>query len=360
MITAVFQTDVQYTVTVQSEDTNKGTVSGGGACYAGDGVSVSASPKQGWGFDGWYLNGSKISGSASFIYSPSASCTLIAKFQLISTLTGPTTVCSCSSEEFIINNLPANATVNWTVGSGNNFSITPGTGANNYKATVAVGSGLTGEGTIIATINGNVVIQNSFTVNFPKPTSQTINLSKGQIYSWNLPANPDITGYTWSLTAPPNPTGAYINGQNTHADVSFNTAGVYTLFAYGKNKCGASSNPSPIFIYNFVVGSNSMTSVYPNPASDVLNIEINESSAAPIYLATQSIQSVAGSTNSSTNGTTYDIRLYNAHGKLMRHKKEKAGKVQLNVSHLHNGNYYLHIYDDVSENPEVHQIIVKR
>ena len=37
----------------------------------------------------------------------------------------------------------------------------------------------------------------------------------------------------------------------------------------------------------------------------------------------------------------------------------KGGSVQFDVSHLHNGTYYLHVYDGVSDKPEIRQIIVK-
>ena len=98
-----------------------------------------------------------------------------------------------------------------------------------------------------------------------------------------------------------------------------------------------------------------MSLAYPNPVSDILNIETDAQAAAP---ATQSIQSTAGIIKN-TSAATYDIRLYDEHGKLMRQKKAKSGKVQFNVSHLPNGNYYLHIYNGVSEKPEIHQIMVK-
>ena len=43
----------QYTLTVNSADTNKGTVSGGGTYTEGSKVNVSATPKSGYVFDKW-------------------------------------------------------------------------------------------------------------------------------------------------------------------------------------------------------------------------------------------------------------------------------------------------------------------
>ena len=83
------------------------------------------------------------------------------------------------------------------------------------------------------------------------------------------------------------------------------------------------------------------TSVYPNPVDDVLNIELD----APDDNARAQI--------------TYDVRLYDGQGNMVRQQKAKGGTVEFNVSNLPNGIYYLHIYDGVSDKPEIHQIIVQ-
>jgi len=93
---------------------------------------------------------------------------------------------------------------------------------------------------------------------------------------------------------------------------------------------------------------------YPNPASNILNIEINEDAT----VQAQSKQTVNDAILLKTE-PTYDIRLYNSHGHLLRHATSKSGSVQFDVSHLHNGTYYLHVYDGVSDKPEVKQIVVK-
>ena len=94
-LTAFFRTSTTYTVTLQSEDTNKGTVSGGGSTLGGGSVLVTASPNSGFTFDGWYLNGSIISTSTSLTYRPSETCTLTAKFNMsIPVFTGDQYVCN--------------------------------------------------------------------------------------------------------------------------------------------------------------------------------------------------------------------------------------------------------------------------
>ena len=81
-------------------------------------------------------------------------------------------------------------------------------------------------------------------------------------------------------------------------------------------------------------------SVYPVPASNILNIEIDGSNAA-----TQTLE--------------YDIRLFNIMGTLLRHTRSAGEKVEFNVANLPNGVYYLHIYDGVSSKPVMQQIIVE-
>ena len=46
-------------------------------------------------------------------------------------------------------------------------------------------------------------------------------------------------------------------------------------------------------------------------------------------------------------------------GNLLRQKKTKGRTVEFNVANLLDGVYYLHIYDGVSENPEMIPIVVE-
>lgn len=80
-IVARFNDLPRYTVDLQSEDTNKGTVSGGGSGGSGITVKISATPKVGYVFEGWYKGNVKIPGlEANADYMPTENCTLIAKF----------------------------------------------------------------------------------------------------------------------------------------------------------------------------------------------------------------------------------------------------------------------------------------
>jgi len=86
--------------------------------------------------------------------------------------------------------------------------------------------------------------------------------------------------------------------------------------------------------------SNSCTIVYPNPVSDVLYIELDPPASSKTQI-------------------TFDVRLLDGQGNLLRQTFTKGGTVEFNVSTLPDGVYYLHIYDGVSEKPEMHQIMVE-
>ena len=92
-------------------------------------------------------------------------------------------------------------------------------------------------------------------------------------------------------------------------------------------------------------------SAYPNPVSDILNIEIKDETIVAIK-AQAAIQN-------KTINTDFDIHLYDGFGNIQRKATAKGGKVEFNVTNLPNGFYYLHIYDGVNEKPEMRQIVVK-
>lgn len=92
--------------------------------------------------------------------------------------------------------------------------------------------------------------------------------------------------------------------------------------------------------------SSKSTVFYPNPVSDVLNIEIDD-------VLVKNTQSLA-------TDPAFDIRLYDGLGNLLSQAKTQGGAAQLNVSNLSEGFYYLHIYDEEFNLKEQHQIVIKR
>jgi|GEM_PF-569956 len=91
-------------------------------------------------------------------------------------------------------------------------------------------------------------------------------------------------------------------------------------------------------------GSNDSFSIaYPNPTSDILYIDINDTAAAKSAL-----------------DPTYEIRLYNMQGNQLRQTTaKKNGKVKFNVANLPNGTYFLHIHGGINAQQTKQQIIIR-
>lgn len=70
-----------YTMTVSSEDTNKGTVTGGGTKTYTQSVSLTASPKSGYSFVGWYDGETLVSSATPYNFTmPYNNLTYVARF----------------------------------------------------------------------------------------------------------------------------------------------------------------------------------------------------------------------------------------------------------------------------------------
>ena len=104
------------------------------------------------------------------------------------------------------------------------------------------------------------------------------------------------------------------------------------------------ANIAPFDIANPPVNGRSPVATWPNPVSDMLNIEIDAIAATMVQ----------------GRNLVYDIRLYDDQGNLLRQTTSKGGAVQFNVSGLPVGIYYLHIYDGVNNTPDMQQIVVER
>ena len=99
--------------------------------------------------------------------------------------------------------------------------------------------------------------------------------------------------------------------------------------------CGKSSAPSAV--------------AYPNPASTLLTVEVLDD------FDREDLSSEASRSSSALN---FEIRLYDNKGYLVRQIVTKDRTTQINISDLPNGNYFLHIYEDGNDKPDIHQIII--
>ena len=140
-----------------------------------------------------------------------------------------------------------------------------------------------------------------------------------------------ITGYQWQIS--PTPSTFFDFGY--YASAYFSVADVYRVSVRATSACGTGQWA------DFYITVGSPSRVYPNPANDILNVEVD-------YAKTQ--------------GTiiNYDIRLYDGLGNQVRQTTTNRSTIaQVSVSGLPNGIYYLHIYDGVGSKPDIHRIVVQ-
>jgi hypothetical protein len=255
------------------------------------------------------------------------------------TITGPTNVCTISTYTFTANNAPAGIT--WEASS--NLTI----------------SGTGNSVTVSATANGAAWIK--IKVNGATLDNQYIWVGLPVITALHGPTSVNTTGHyvvyiQSDQLAPPNcywflngGTGSissniYALFPSTEVDITFHNSALYTVNVIASNACG--TNYWGRASINVNASNSGYFSTYPNPASNILNVEIN--AQAPTTNAKQL-----------TPNSTCDIRLYDNQGNLLRNAKTRGGSIQFNVASLPNGIYYLHIYDGVNASPEMRQIVVE-
>jgi len=361
-LTAYFVAGNQFVVSLESENTNRGTVSAGGSCYSGGTVYVSASPKPGWEFDGWSLNGTIIYLAPSFYYGPSSSCTLVAKFKLLPP-SGSVSFCSSSSGTYSLPNPPSSYT--WDKSSNLLFSG----GSSGSSVTVIPNGSATGFGWVSVTYDGKVVKKDVW-IGVPLQTatmemngtgsigsygviSDNISVCLGEMLSIKpiLPpyvADEGIIEYDYAYSGTLLAFGFNNYGVCTFV-VPYSAGSTFTIQYRRRNDCGwttwntiygtvsncskSPSNPGKVFI------------AFPNPTNSTLFVEIDQNNTPQSKASNMVI--------------TYDIRLFNMQGNLLRSTQTKTGKVQFDVSNLPSGMYYLQISDEVSSNVEIHPIIIQ-
>ncbi|MDR2928302.1 MAG: T9SS type A sorting domain-containing protein [Cytophagaceae bacterium] len=301
------------------------------------------------------------------------------------TLSGHATACPGSAVTFTISNLPAGATVSWSapnsfsVESSSNTSVTYNISSSLPFLVYTVTANISTGGNHVTTLTHNVHVHTgkvsisgagyvgylkteTYTAKLINPCNQPVSIE------WRLNGNLIGTGGTIVIKSVAQPVTSFKNtdgiAPNTgEHQISRQPEGVYyagyMLTVTAKNSsgtqlCSASKDiavygyPSitdfPLILEECVSpeeglkkvenSSGKVINIYPNPVSDILNIDI-------------------------AGGAASDIRLYDSYGVLLRQQKTGGGTVQLNVSNLPNGLYYLHIYDGINKMPEVRQIMVK-
>lgn len=277
-------------------------------------------------------------GGVSYTLPIEASCAI--------SISSPDIVCYSPGATFTVSGAPNGFTwdksTHLTItGSGNSVTISK-TNPDTYSYYG------TGEGWVSIKNNGEELVRKNVWVGTPllyvTPTESAVTPWSYKTFYANITNNMSAPSqYEWILNKA---------GQLTYYNIVYNSKEFYfsdpvnyQVHCHAYNTCGYGEYD----IIDLTAGySPSPPISYPNPASDVLNIEID----------TESTAQTAGGMNSKTV-PVYDIRLYDGQGNLLRQTTSKGGTTQFNVANLPAGIYYLHVYDGINDKPEISQIIVE-
>ena len=246
-------------------------------------------------------------------------------------ISGPSLLCSTNS--YILQNPPPGSTITWTVSNTRLFSgSTSGTGSSAVVSPFHTNS--SGQATITFTVTtacGTITIPKTFWVGKPAiPGAITGNTTPGPgsytpYYINNLPAG--ATSMSWGL---PYCVGcsqpwSFVSGQNDiliTAQVGDSDGYVQAM---GVNACGTGGAS---LLYVTASGPcDPCPRIFPNPVSDLMTIEWMDKEG---FVVDQEIE-------------TYELSLYNSVGAIILTKTAKNPSIQLDLSQVKNGFYYLHI-----------------
>ena len=258
-------------------------------------------------------------------------------------ISGSTPICSGSSKTFSVNSNWVSGNYKWDCSA--NLSLpsaakNPATATNSTTVSAASSSSSgigyvyvkNSTGTTLATYNVWVG-KPSFSLSHDAYFFVKGPVNIDVVYSNNFTyLSQGVSSNNWSYSGP-------LTLSNLSAESAHGKGGTTTGTAYVQakmtNSCGSTTVNTSFDVIQF------KSPAYPNPVNDVLSIELDSQSV------------------SNVQNPTFDVRLYDGQGNIVRQQSNKGGTVQFNVSSLPDGIYYLHIYDGVSSAPEIQQIVVQ-
>ncbi len=276
-----------------------------------------------WGKDnnGVYLPGRNAENSLAPWLDPNDTRAMTTNTIPIPSVSGPTLVCS-SGGSFTVNNLPTGATITWSQGP--NLARTSAQGANPCTFS-STGSGSSWIRATLVTSCGSVTLPDKVVwsgtpvISYISGPTYTPNNQWATYYA--IPNNPAMgaTDYNWILS-PLNGNSVYDYGWT--ADIAFYNSGFYQVVSRGQNRCGwGGYTMTGIEVYD----SKGM-SIYPNPASGEVTIEIQSSDDKELP------------------STVWELEIYTP-GMILKEKKTslKDNKTIINTSGWQEGIYMLRV-----------------
>ena len=315
-----------FTVAPVTGSYNSATVISTGVSGGSGSISVRAG-----GPGGAYVTGKTITSCSNAIVGPT-------RFQ--------------SPETYTLFSVPQGATVQWSAGGGP-FSLS---GTTNTSATVVwSGTGYHG-GTLSASIGGVLAARKNISPCLPVITGPDVvnSVSGGTFTAHNLLTVPGVN-YVWSCSS----NLEQLGGSGTSGTFRATSEGAAWVRISGPSYLD-DMVPAQLNVYASM--SPVQVTAYPNPTSGILNIEIDGTAVASMQ-AQEALPPPVTDVKRLKQGqaSPFDLRLYDRQGTLLREAKAtKGGTVQWSVANLPSGIYYLHIYDGLSDKPDMRQIVVEK
>jgi hypothetical protein len=143
----------------------------------------------------------------------------------------------------------------------------------------------------------------------------------------NVPLSPIDYNYTWTIYSPP--TDFITLGMGQQISFSGVIEGTYRIKLQYDGVCGLSQDP--LHTFNLINQTTLLTtlSVYPNPASDLLNVSLTEQNTAQI--SSSSLRA------SATTIEPYSIQLWNERYGLVRTVESTESNLQISLHGLPKG-----------------------
>lgn len=249
-------------------------------------------------------------------------------------INGPSLICSTGS--FSVGTLPAGSSISWSSSNPSGLSINSSTGSvtrvNGYNGPITVTVHISNQcGTGSFTRNvwvGTPHITNMRVNNQPVFPSQPVSLCPGNHFLNVTPVGGNVGVATWTV-----PSGVpHWIGNNT-MDFTFpSSMSSITISARASNSCGQGAN------YNFFLTrqtwgcpSSFAMVAYPNPTSDILNIEMMPVTAEVSKEDAPLIESAI---------------LLNSEGREMAKGYREGSKIVFDVRSLKKGFYFIHVTVD--------------
>ncbi len=250
----------------------------------------------------------------------------------------------CTTAQFVLSNAPAGAPVTWSVSPSS--AVSPSTGSGSTANVTKIGGA---DATITFLVGCNAT--QGFTYNFHcgdysssnYPVSGPSNAGCNQTVYYSTNQLPGATSYTWFW-----PNGwTNASGQGTR-NLSVTTNNASGQVGVRVAACGGQGG-SPGTIYTSVSGCFARMAVYPNPSSDVVQIEFDQTDVADLLPERLTLYS---------ERSTKPVKIVNIKEIFDKKAFRDGNKVDVDVHSLPRGVYYIHLTSPKQKAGEVDRIRV--